>query len=149
MSEFEQYKAELISKGLLVAAERLVAPKSVSPVTTPVSSPVSTPDVALALVPVGMLKVFCAKTSCRNFMLQAKGQGRRWFCADHGGQNPPPAEPMVTVDPDDDQGPLIHYRGNLYTPHVIADDGVAFKLRNGRTVTLDPSQVDWARRPKY
>ncbi len=149
MSKFEQYKAELISKGMLVAAERLVAPKSVPPVTTPVSSPVSTPDVALALVPVGMLKVFCVKTSCRNFTLQAKGQGMRFFCADHSGQNPPPAEPVADPEPDDDQGPLIHYRGNLYTPHIIADDGVAFRLRNGRAVTMDPSRVEWARRPKY
>jgi len=139
----EQFKADLISRGMLVAAERLVVPNKPA-----VPSPVTTPDVLSPVVPVGMLKVFCAKTSCRNFMLQAKGQGKRFFCADHSGQNPPPAEPEVNPD-DDDQGPLIHYRGNLYTPHVIADDGVAFKLRNGRTVTLDPSQVDWARRPKY
>jgi len=143
----EQYRAELISKGMLVAAERLVVankPAVPAPVVQPRVVSESTP------MPAGMLKVFCAKTSCRNFMLQPKGQGKRFFCADHSGQNPPPAEPTITVDPDDDdQGPLIHYRGNLYTPHVIADDGVAFKLRNGRTVTLDPSQVDWARRPKY
>ena len=139
----EEFKADLISRGMLVAAERLVVPNKPT-----VPSPVTTPDVLSPVVPVGMLKVFCAKTSCRNFMLQAKGQGKRFFCADHSGQNPPPAEPEVNPD-DDDQGPLIHYRGNLYTPHVIADDGVAFKLRNGRTVTLDPSQVDWARRPKY
>lgn len=138
----EEFKADLISRGMLVAAERLVVPNKPT-----VPSPVTTPDVLSPVVPVGMLKVFCAKTSCRNFMLQAKGQGKRWMCSDHG-QNPPPAEPKVNPD-DDDQGPLIHYRGNLYTPHVIADDGVAFKLRNGRTVTLDPSQVDWARRPKY
>ena len=50
MSKFEQYKAELISKGYLVAAERLVAPKSVSPVATP--------DILSPVVPVGMLKVF-------------------------------------------------------------------------------------------
>ena len=51
MSKFEQYKAELISKGYLVAAERLVAPsKSVPPVTTP--------DILSPVVPVGMLKVF-------------------------------------------------------------------------------------------
>lgn len=142
----EEYRAELISKGMLVAADRLVAPSKPA-----VPAPVVQPRVVSESVPVpvGMLKVFCAKTSCRNFMLQAKGQGKRFFCADHSGQNPPPAEPVADPEPDDDQGPLIHYRGNLYTPHVIADDGVAFKLRNGRTITLEPSQVDWARRPKY
>ena len=143
MSKFEQYKAELISKGYLVAAERLVAPsKSVPPVTTP--------DILSPVVPVGMLKVFCAKTSCRNFMLQPKGQGKRWTCSDHGSTPPPaPAADVVTVDPDsDDDGPVLYYHGNLYEPHIINFDGVAFRQRNGKVVTLDPSKVEWIRQPK-
>lgn len=143
MSKFEQYKAELISKGLLVAAERLVAPSKSVP-------PVATPDILSPVVPVGMLKVFCAKTSCRNFMLQPKGQGKRWTCSDHGSTPPPAAAAdVVTVDPDsDDDGPVLYYHGNLYEPHIINFDGVAFRQRNGKVVTLDPSKVEWIRQPK-
>lgn len=139
----EQFRAELISKGMLVAAERLVAPSKSVP-------PVATPDILSPVVPVGMLKVFCAKTSCRNFMLQPKGQGKRWTCSDHGSTPPPaPAADVVTVDPDsDDDGPVLYYHGNLYEPHIINFDGVAFRLRNGKVVTLDPSKVEWIRQPK-
>ena len=142
----EQFRAELISKGMLVAAERLVA--SSKPV---VPSPVATPDILSPVVPVGMLKVFCAKTSCRNFMLQAKGQGKRFFCADHNSVSPAVvAEPVTEPEPEiDDDSPVLYHHGNLYEPHIINFDGVAFRQRNGKVITLDPSKVEWVRPPKY
>lgn len=126
----EEYRAELISKGMLVAANRLVAPSKPT-----IPAPVVQPRVVSEVIatPAGMLKVWCASTKCRNFEFQPKGQGKRFVCADH----------------DQNDEPLLYYRGHLYTPHIVSHDGVAFKLRNGRTITLEPSKVEWSRPPKY
>lgn len=77
-----------------------------------------------------MRKVWCSKTSCRNFTLQPKSVRTRWTCATHTEQD----------------APKLYYRGNVYIPHYIGEDGVAFKLRNGNTITLDPSKVEWFKR---
>ena len=157
---FEQYRLDLIGRGLHRAADRLVAVKS--SVTD-----VVVPSVVDGVVDntVGKLKVHCSgPRSCENFSYMVRGKGSRWFCADHSVNIPEQVAPSVLVESFvlepvesclvfagessevalvDDQPSQLRYRGHVYTPHVVNFDGVAFKLKNGNTVTLDPSRVEW------
>lgn len=149
---FEQYRLDLIGRGLHRAADRLVAVKS--SVTE-----VVVPSVVDGVVDntVGKLRVHCSgPRSCENFTYMVRGKGSRWFCADHSVNIPEQVAPSVLVESFvvesvvssevavvDDQPSQLRYRGKLYTPHIVNFDGVAFKLKNGNTVTLDPSKVEW------
>lgn len=76
-----------------------------------------------------MIKVHCGKLSCRNFTVVARSEARQWFCETHGINTP-----MLKQ---------IRYKGRIYTPHYIGDDGISFKLKNGNAITLEPSRVEW------
>lgn len=148
----EQYRLDLIGRGLHRAADRLVAVKS--SVTE-----VVVPSVVDGVVDntVGKLRVHCSgPRSCENFTYMVRGKGSRWFCADHSVNIPEQVAPSVLVESFvvesvvssevavvDDQPSQLRYRGKFYTPHIVNFDGVAFKLKNGNTVTLDPSKVEW------
>lgn len=122
----EEIRADLIARGLTTAAARLVEPKGRQQVIQ-FDSPATQ---SVEIKPEGMIKVSCSKTSCRETTLQPKGLRQRWTCATHTEQD----------------APKLYYRGNVYIPHYIGEDGVAFKLRNGNTITLEPSKVEWFKR---
>lgn len=148
----EQYRLDLIGRGLHRAADRLVAVKS--SVTD-----VIVPSVVDGVVDntVGKLRVHCSgPRNCENFTYMVRGKGSRWFCADHSVNIPEQVAPSVLVESFvlesvvssevavvDDQPSQLRYRGKFYTPHIVNFDGVAFKLKNGNTITLDPSKVEW------
>ena len=123
----EDIRADLIARGLHTAAARLVEPKGRQQVIQFDSPAIESGPVKAE----GMIKVSCYKTSCRNTTLQSRGLRARWTCPDHAEAD----------------APKLYYRGNVYSPHYIGEDGVAFKLRNGNTITLEPSKVEWLKRP--
>jgi hypothetical protein len=77
-----------------------------------------------------MRKVWCSKTSCRNFTLQPKSVRTRWTCETHT---------LV---------PSVYFRGNVYEVASWNEEGVSFALRNGKIITLELSKVEWMVKPK-
>jgi len=124
----DQFYDQLVASGKLRAAEiyKATAAKSGKAVAAVVA--VSNPSGQ-------MMKVFCAKTSCRNFTMQIKGKGQRYVCADHDLTTAIVAGPVEQ----------IRYKGRVYTPHYIGEDGIAFRLKNGEARTLEPSRVEWVK----
>lgn len=118
MSDYESVKADLIARGLLVAAERLVPPTNKS-VVQPVQE-------TLPILANKTIKIHCAKTSCRNFTIVDRANASRYLCPEHS-----------------DTKRQIRYKGNVYTPHAINDEGVAFTLKNGNVVTLPIDKIEW------
>lgn len=98
-----------------------------------VSAP-STPDVDR------IIKVHCAKLSCRESILMPRSDAHRWLCDAHQVAGP---VAVANTDIARREKTQVYWKGRVYTAHYIGDDGVAFKLRNGRTVNLDPSRVEW------
>ena len=124
----QEFYDRLVSEGKSRAAETYKKTSSGRQQVMKFDSSPATQSVEIK--PEGMIKVSCSKTSCRETTLQPKGLRQRWTCATHTEQD----------------APKLYYRGNVYIPHYIGEDGVAFKLRNGNTITLEPSKVEWFKR---
>ena len=121
----EVYLATLIKSGKGVAA---VAATSVP--ETPVTDRI--------------VKVHCSKVSCRESILMPRSGAHRWFCDTH--QVGPIAVANTEMAPRElrrTDRTQVRWKGRVYTAHYIGSDGVAFKLKNGKTINLEPSRVEW------
>jgi hypothetical protein len=143
----QEYYDQLVAKGLTVAAERYVATYGGRKQESLFDVP------AVEVKPEGHVTVTCAKVRCGTKATMARSEANRWFCETHLWVTEPvvTSEPVVAsvdVDSGDDDGPVLYYHGNLYEPHIVNFDGIAFRQRNGKVVTLDPSKVEWIRPPR-
>lgn len=134
---------QLVSSGKLNAAEIYLATLAKSGKAVAAIAATSVP----APVTDRIVKVHCSKLSCRESILMPRSGAHRWFCDAHQVAGPvavrntemAPRELRRT-----DSKTQVRWKGRVYTAHYIGDDGVAFKLKNGNTVNLDPSRVEWA-----
>ena len=132
----EQFEADLRARGLHIAADRLVAGRRQQSVKF------DSPSGSDAVSSDRIIKVHCAKLSCRKSVLMPRSGAHQWYCDAHqvvAVANTEMAERELRR-PEKTQ---VRYKGRVYTAHYIGDDGVAFKLKNGNTVNLDPSRVEW------
>ena len=134
----DPYYDQLVSSGKLRAAEIYLATlaKSGMSVATLVALD-SPPDQKI-------IKIHCGKLSCRESILMPRSGAHQWFCDTHQVSGPV-AVANTEMAPRQlrREKTQVRWKGRIYTAHYIGDDGVAFKLKNGNTVNLDPSRVEW------
>jgi len=132
------YYEQLVSSGKLRAAEIYLA-------TLAKSGKGVAALVALDCAPdQKIIKVHCGKLSCRESILMPRSGAHQWFCDTHQVSGPV-AVANTEMAPRElrREKTQVRWRGRVYTAHYVGDDGVAFKLKNGNTVNLDPSRVEW------
>jgi hypothetical protein len=134
----DPYYDQLVSSGKLRAAEIYLATlaKSGMSVATLVALD-SAPDQKI-------IKIHCSKVSCRESILMPRSSAHRWFCDTHQVSGPV-AVANTEMAPRElrREKTQVRWKGRVYTAHYIGSDGVAFKLKNGNTVNLEPSRVEW------
>ena len=134
----DPYYDQLVSSGKLRAAEIYLATlaKSGMSVATLVALD-SAPDQKI-------IKIHCGKLSCRESILMPRSGAHQWFCDTHQVSGPV-AVANTEMAPRQlrREKTQVRWKGRVYTAHYIGDDGVAFKLKNGNTVNLEPSRVEW------
>ena len=138
----QEYYDQLVAKGLTVAAERYVSTYGNRKQETLFSAP------AVEVKPEGHVTVTCAKVGCKTKATMARSEANRWFCETHLWVTEPVVASVDVDSGSDVDSPVLYYHGNLYEPHIVNFDGIAFRQRNGKVVTLDPSKVEWIRPPR-
>lgn len=137
----DKFHAQLVADGKLRAAEIYLATLAKSGKAVAAITALSAPSAADVD---RIIKVHCAKLSCRESILMPRSGAHRWFCDAHQVSGP-----VAVANTDIAERQLrrektqVRWKGRVYTAHYIGDDGVAFKLKNGNTVNLDPSRVEW------